>query len=190
MNWTDLLQHYGYFAIFIGAFFEGENVLMLGAYAVHQHVMSFWLLIAVAVVGSFIGDQFYYQVGRRYGQKLLQTKPKFAEKFERASQFIERFPILTILLMRFAWGLRTVLPITVGIKAYPLWKYILINLMACFLWALIVVSFGLQMSHWLHLFWTKMLPYHQGINIIVYVIVCLLMIKVIYVITMYLKSKK
>lgn len=35
MDWTYLLQHYGYFAVVIGSFFEGETILMLGAYAVH-----------------------------------------------------------------------------------------------------------------------------------------------------------
>lgn len=60
MNWTDLIQHYGYFAILIGSFFEGETVLMLGAYAVHQHVFNFWLLIIVAMLGGFLGDQLYY----------------------------------------------------------------------------------------------------------------------------------
>ena len=70
MNWTDLIQHYGYIAIFIGTLFEGETVLMIGAYAVHQHILHFPMLIAVAMLGSFIGDQFYYQMGARYGQNL------------------------------------------------------------------------------------------------------------------------
>ncbi len=78
---------------------------MIGAYAVHQHILHFPILIAVAMLGSFIGDQFYYQIGARYGQKLIQSNAEFAQKFDRASQFIERYPILTILFMRFAWVL-------------------------------------------------------------------------------------
>lgn len=91
---------------------------MIGAYAVHQHILHFPMLIAVAILGSFIGDQFYYQMGARYGQKLIQSNAEFAQKFDRASQFIERYPILTILFMRFAWGFRTILPIAVGVRAY------------------------------------------------------------------------
>ncbi len=105
MNWTELIQHYGYWAIFAGTLFEGETVLMLGAYAVHQHLLNFWLLLSVAMLGSFIGDQFYYQLGARYGQKMLESQQEFAKKFQRASQFIDRYPILTILGMRFAWDL-------------------------------------------------------------------------------------
>lgn len=180
MNWTDLIQHYGYFAIFIGTLFEGETVLMLGAYAVHQHLLNFPLLIAVAMLGSFMGDQFYYQIGKRYGLKFIQTKPEFAEKFDRASQFIECYPVLTILFMRFAWGFRTILPIAVGIRAYPVWKYVLINIVACFIWAMVIATLGFQISHYLHVFWAKMLPYHQDIYIVVVVVLCIVLLRVLY----------
>lgn len=182
MNWSDLIQHFGYFAIFAGALFEGETVLMLGAYAVHQHLMNFWGLIAAAMLGGFIGDQFYYQLGRRYGQKLLNTRAELAEKFEKASQFIERYPILTILVMRFAWGFRTVLPIAVGIKGYPLWKYVLINLLACFIWAWLIVMLGVKITHTLHIFWRQTLPYHEEIYTIIAVIACIVLCRLFYLI--------
>ena len=86
--------------------------------------------------------------------------------------------MLTILLMRFAWGLRTILPISIGIKAYPLGKYILINLLACFIWAFVVVSVGLQISHWLHAFCAKILPYHQDIYIVLAVVGCILLARI------------
>ncbi|MGX5699512.1 DedA family protein [Acinetobacter kookii] len=180
MNWADLLQHYGYFAIFIGTLLEGETVLILGAYAVHQHIFHFWILIMVAMAGSFVGDQFYYQIGARYGQKIIQSKPQLGQKFAQASSVIDNYPVLTILLMRFAWGLRTILPISIGIKAYPLGKYILVNLLACFIWDFVVVSVGLQISHWLHAFWVKILPYHQDIYIMLAVVGCILLARMIY----------
>ncbi|WP_227602074.1 MULTISPECIES: DedA family protein [Acinetobacter] len=180
MNWTELIQHYGYWAIFAGTLFEGETVLMLGAYAVHQHLLNFWLLLSVAMLGSFIGDQFYYQLGVRYGQKMLESQPEFAKKFQRASQFIDRYPILTILGMRFAWGLRTVLPIAVGIKAYPIWKYVLINIVACFIWAWVVISAGVYITHALHAFWQYILPYDEELYTVIAVIVCIALGRVVY----------
>ncbi|WP_180059708.1 DedA family protein [Acinetobacter sp. YH12128] len=119
-------------------------------------------------------------MGARYGQKLIQTNAEFAQKFDRASQFIEHYPILTILFMRFAWGFRTILPIAVGVRAYPVWKYVLINLVACFIWAMLVAMIGFQISHYLHLFWAKMLPYHQDIYIVIAVILCIVFFRVLY----------
>ncbi|WP_171255189.1 DedA family protein, partial [Acinetobacter terrae] len=114
INWSTLLQHYGYLAILVGTFFEGETVLLLGAYAVNQHILNFWLLIATAMIGSFIGDQFYYHMGRKYGYDFISRRPKLERKFQQASLFVEYYPTLSILLMRFAWGLRTVIPISFG----------------------------------------------------------------------------
>lgn len=190
MNWTDLIQHYGYFAILIGSFFEGETVLMLGAYAVPQHIFNFWLLIIVAMLGGFLGDQLYYQIGRHYGIDFIQKKPRLAQKFEQSSQFIEHYPVLTIFLMRFAWGLRTILPISIGIKGYPLLKYMLANIVACFIWAFVIVSVGLQLSHWLHVFWQKILPYHQDFYIVGSVIACILILRIAYTIFIYCRQKK
>lgn len=58
MGWTILLEEYGYSAVMIGAFFEGEAILMLGSYAVQQHVLSFWPLILFAMLGGFFGFNF------------------------------------------------------------------------------------------------------------------------------------
>jgi membrane protein DedA with SNARE-associated domain len=36
MHLSEALQHYGYYAILIAGFLEGETILILGAYAVHR----------------------------------------------------------------------------------------------------------------------------------------------------------
>ena len=61
-----------------------------------------------------------------------------------------------------------------------MWKYIGVNLLACFIWAFVIVSVGLQISHWLHVFWLKMLPYHQDIYIVLAVVACIVLARIIY----------
>ena len=180
IDWSALLQHYGYFAILVGTFFEGESVLLLAAYAVHQHLLNFWWVIAAAMLGGFFGDQLYYQIGARYGDHFIQQRPKLSQKFQKASQLIQRYLTLTILLMRLAWGLRTVIPISFGIQRYSLWRYMLINIVACFIWAVLVVSVGLKVSHALHQFWKFLMPHQEDIRIVVAVIGCILISSLLY----------
>lgn len=180
MDWSTLLQHYGYFAIVVGTFFEGETVLLLAAYALHQHLLNFWWVIGAAMLGGFFGDQLYYQIGARYGDQFIQKRPKLRQKFQQASQLIQRYPILTILLMRFAWGLRTVIPISFGIQHYSLWRYMLINIIACLIWAVLVVSIGLQVSHGLHQFWKFLMPHQAHLRIVIAVIGCILISSLLY----------
>ena len=37
---SELLQQYGYIVVFVAGLFEGETILMLGAFAVHQGYLS------------------------------------------------------------------------------------------------------------------------------------------------------
>ena len=180
LDWSHVLQHYGYFAVMLGAFFEGETVVLLGAYAVHQHVLNFWWLMISAMIGGFIGDQFYYQIGVRYGHQFISQHPKLNQKFQQATYLLEKYPTLSILLMRFAWGLRTVIPISIGIQKYPILRYMLINLLACFIWALLLVSIGLQVSHGLHIFWQYFIQDEHSIVIIFAVISCILLARIVF----------
>jgi membrane protein DedA with SNARE-associated domain len=179
-DWSSLVQHYGYLAVLIGSFFEGETVLMLSAYAVQQHILSFWPLVGIAMFGGFLGDQFYYALGYKYGYSFISSRPKLNSKFKRASLLIVRFPTLSILLMRFLWGLRTVIPMSFGILRYPILRYSLINLLASFIWAFVVISVGLQVSHWLHVFWHMLLPNQRKIIITLAVISCIVIARLIY----------
>ncbi|WP_139852809.1 DedA family protein [Acinetobacter pullicarnis] len=190
MDWASLLQQYGYIAVFIGTIFEGETVLVLGAYAVQQHILNFWLLVLVAAMGGFIGDQSYYQIGAKYGRAFIDNKPKLKQKFEQASIFIDRYPYLTILFMRFAWGLRTILPMSVGIRHFPRLKFIAVNLLACFLWAFVVVSVGIQISHWLHRIWRNLLPYHEAFYVTVAAVATLLVVRLAYMLIQHIRARQ
>lgn len=165
IDWTSLLQNYGYLTVLIGAFFEGETVLLLGAYAVQQEIFNFWWLILAGALGALIGDQFYYHIGSKFGHDFINTRPNLAKKFEKASFLIEKYPTITILCMRFAWGLRTIIPISFGIKKYNYTHYLCINVIASLIWATTIVSIGLKVTHWLHSIWETTLHEHLAVLI-------------------------
>ncbi|MGB7541037.1 MAG: DedA family protein, partial [Burkholderiales bacterium] len=108
MNLADLIQTWGYGAVFAGALLEGETLLLLGGFAAHRGHLSLPLVIGVAVLGSFIGDQFYFQLGRRGGARLLARFPRLAPGAARVHALLERHHLPIILSLRFLYGLRTV----------------------------------------------------------------------------------
>lgn len=144
-----------------------------------------------AVLGRFIGDQLYYQIGKRYGYDFIDQHPKLKLRFQKGSVLIENYPILSILLMRFAWGLRTMLPMIIGIKQYPVLRYMAINVLACFIWAFVIVSVGLQVSHWLHLFWQGEVQHDDYSALIIdAVITCILLVRFLFWMVSYLRQSK
>jgi membrane protein DedA with SNARE-associated domain len=164
MHLSHLLEHYGYLAVFIGGLFEGETLLMLGAYAVHQGYLSLWPLVACGAAAAFLTDQFYFHLGRRKGMELLATRPKLRAHIERVNGFVARHPVATIFLMRFAWGLRVVLPATLGMSRMRAPVYALLTAIASVVWAAAVSLFGVTLTAWIHASVGRLRPYeHQVI---------------------------
>ncbi len=71
-----------------------------------------------------------------------QRWPSRAAALQRALELIERHPLAVILAMRFAWGLRTALPLAIGISGVPAGRFLLLNVLSAALWALLVAGAG------------------------------------------------
>ena len=69
MHPSELLQHYGYYAVLVAGLFEGETILMLGAYAVHQGYLSMLPLIACGAAAAFATDQFYFHLAASFARR-------------------------------------------------------------------------------------------------------------------------
>ncbi len=142
MDLALLLGRYGLWAVFAGSLLEGETVLMLAGFGAHRGYLDFHAVIAVAWAGATLGDQFYFWLGRRHGSALAQRWPSRAAALQRALELIERHPLAVILAMRFAWGLRTALPLAIGISGVPAGRFLLLNVLSAALWALLVAGAG------------------------------------------------
>jgi len=161
MHLSDLLHHYGYLTVFVAGLFEGETVLMLGAYGVHEGYLRLVPLIACGAAAAFVTDQFYFFLARRKGARWLAERPALRARVERVTDFVERHPVATIFGMRFAWGLRIVLPATLGLGRMPGLLYSALNAAAVVLWSTVVVLFGVRLTAWVHGWVGHLRPYEH-----------------------------
>ena len=72
MDFAKLVADHGYLVTFLGALIEGETVLTLAGLAAHRGYLHLPVLIALASLGSCLGDQIYFLIGRRYGKRLYR----------------------------------------------------------------------------------------------------------------------
>ena len=163
MHASALLAHYGLLAVFIGGLFEGETILMLGAYAVHQGYLSLWPLIACGAAAAFLADQFYFHLGRRKGAALMEKRPAMARHIALVNGFVSRHPVATVFLMRFAWGLRIVLPATLGMGPMRAPVFAALSIPASLVWAAVVALFGLKLTQLVHGLVGHLRPYEHGL---------------------------
>lgn len=63
MTLASLIQTYGYAAVFMGALLEGEIILVMAGFAAERRYLTLPWVMGAAVIGGFLGDQFYYHCG-------------------------------------------------------------------------------------------------------------------------------
>ena len=132
---NELIRNYGYWAILIGTFLEGETILILGGVAAHMGLLELPWVIASALTGSFTGDQLYYYIGRRYGPRIIAKRLSWQESAEKVYRHLRRHQNLLILSFRFFYGLRNVTPFAVGAAGVSRLRFFVLNLIGAVIWA-------------------------------------------------------
>ena len=132
---SELIRNYGYIAILIGTFLEGETILILGGLAAHMGFLELPWVMAAALTGSFTGDQLYFYIGRRYGPRVIARRLSWQESAEKVYRHLHRHQNLLILSFRFFYGLRNVTPFAVGAAQISRARFFILNLIGAVIWA-------------------------------------------------------
>jgi membrane protein DedA with SNARE-associated domain len=139
-----LLPRYGYFAILFAAFWEGEVTLIAaGALCGAGYLDWRWTIIAAAIGGS-AGDQIYFYAAHERAARLIQKSKRLSRWFPKVRKFVLRHGTITVLLSRFAAGLRITIPLACATAGMPPKKYSTLNLISAFAWASLWVAISYQ----------------------------------------------
>jgi membrane protein DedA with SNARE-associated domain len=143
MSFEQLIADYGYLAILVVTFIEGESIVILGGLAVHLgYGLELQWVIASAVAGSFSGDQCWYYVGRHWGPKIIARRLSWQEGAAKVYAHLHRHQYWLILTFRFYYGLRNVTPFVVGSAHVPRLRFFALNLIGALVWAVAFAYVG------------------------------------------------
>ena len=137
-----LLARYGLAAVFVGAGLEGETATVAGGLLAHEGYWPLWAAMVAAAAGSFVADQGFFLIGRRFQDhrrvRRLRERPGFA----RAMAAFERRPIGFIFFFRFLYGLRTISPIAIGTTQVSARTFMIVNAASAAVWAALFTGIG------------------------------------------------
>ena len=142
MNWELIIGSYGYFALLVGTFLEGETILILAGFAAHLGYLNLPWVILVAFLGTLSGDQLFFYLGRRQSRFVLDKHPAWQRRLDRVERLFERYQTLLILGFRFLYGLRTVTPFVLGRSGVARGYFFLLNAVGAMVWSLVVGTGG------------------------------------------------
>ena len=151
MALESLIDAYGYVAIFIGTFLEGETILVLGGIAAKLGYLELPWVIVCAFAGTLLGDQLFFFLGRYRGQTLLEKRPVWQRRANKVHRLLERRRVIVIVSFRFLYGLRSVTPFVIGMSRIPVFEFVILNVIGAALWAVVIGTLAYAFGHGLDL---------------------------------------
>ncbi len=161
-----LLKTYGYVILFAWSILEGEAGLIMAGLLSHTGDMNVYLAVFIAGLGGFAGDQIYFYIGRfnkSYVHKKFRGQRR---KFALSHLLLQKYGWPIIFMQRYMYGMRTIIPISIGLTRYSAKMFAFINLISAWCWAAITIVpawyFGeeiLVVLHWAKEHWYFALPF-------------------------------
>ena len=137
-----LLHKFGYLAVFIGTFLEGETILVMAGFFAERGYLEWLLVVICAFSGAYTGHVFWFWLGRTQGVKLLDRFPKMKKHFGKGIRMFERYGAPAIFITQWLYGLRVTCAVIIGISRISTIKFLIYEAVTCAVWACVITTAG------------------------------------------------
>ena len=123
-------------ALFVGFVVPGETAAVIGGVLASQGAVSVAGLAAVVVCAAIAGDSVGFEVGRHFGERLLNTRPlrRHKVKIDKARELIRRRGAEAVFLGRFVSFFRALMPPLAAMSRIPYRRFLLFNALGGLVW--------------------------------------------------------
>lgn len=143
---TDAIHHfieqYGLLAVFFGCVAEGESAAILGGFFAHQQVFVLWHAFVAAALGAFVGDTFFFILGRSFADHRYVVRLRKRPGFRRAFRLLNTHPDIFVLSNRYVYGMRLVGGIAAGLSRITVQRFVMLNALSSTIWAVLFGTIG------------------------------------------------
>lgn len=131
--------------VLVAFWLPGDSLLFsAGLVVAARSDMNIVVLVAGVFLAAFIGDQFGYVIGRKYGRPYLQrsNSPRIARMITRSEAFYEKNGWWAVSAARFFPWFRTFIPPVAGVAKMPYYKFLSANAVGALAWGVGITLAG------------------------------------------------
>lgn len=132
------LHTWGYLILFLYSLGGGFVALAAAGVLSSGGELNIGLCVAIACASNFIGDSGLFLVSRYNKKEIMPYLRKQRRNLALAQILFRKYGDRIILIQKFIYGLKTLVPIAIGITKYPFLKFSVINAASSLVWALVV----------------------------------------------------
>lgn len=157
-SWLQSLQHlpapivltivgalvFGEAAVFLGFVFPGETAVLLAGFLASTGRLSVVVLCIVVVAAAILGDSVGYEVGRRFGPRLLETRllRRHRRSVDKSRAFLDGRGAPAVFVGRFTAFLRVLTPGMAGLSGMRYRRFLGYNIAGGLVWGIGCVVAG------------------------------------------------
>jgi len=143
LDWAQqFVEQYGYWAVFIWTFIEGESVFIAAAALAAAGLLVPWKVIVVAACGAYIGHIVFFAIGRWKGIAVIEAVPFLKRHYPKANTILDRYAHWSIFIFQYLYGTRLVAAILFGCSSIGFVRFALLQIVNCITWAVVIYSLG------------------------------------------------
>ena len=132
------LTTYGYIILFFYSLGGGFFALAAAGVLASIGKMDLATSIAVAFVANFIGDQALLLFTRANRHQMMAYLRKHRRKLAYSHLLMKKYGTWVIFLQKYIYGVKTLVPIAIGLTRYDAMKFGILNFLAAALWAVTI----------------------------------------------------
>ncbi|MGB2552619.1 DedA family protein [Campylobacter sp. MOP51] len=130
------LSTYGYIVLFLYSLGGGMVAIIAAGVLSYAGKMDLSVSIVVATAANTIGDMMLFYVGRYNKQAVMPYLANHKRKLAYSHILMKRHGDKVIFMQKFVYGIKTLVPIAIGLTKYPVVKFGVLNLLASIVWAI------------------------------------------------------
>lgn len=142
MQLTELIETYGYLIVFLGGIFEGETILLLGGFIASEGFLKLHYVMLFALMGAVIGDTTWFLLGKYRASSILRRFPSIQSMVNTPVRLITKHPRFLAGSMRFMYGFRTVIPLSLGMSGMKVRTFVFYNFLGAVVWTATITYLG------------------------------------------------
>ena len=131
-------------ALFVGFVLPGETAAVLGGVAASRGHVSLTVMCLTVVAAAIVGDSVGYEIGNRYGTRLLSVRPlhRRRDRLDAARTTLARRGGPAVFLGRFVAFMRAVMPFLAGTSRMHYRRFLAYNAAGGLVWGVGTVLLG------------------------------------------------
>jgi membrane-associated protein len=129
---------FGEAAIFVGFVLPGETAVVLGGVLASRQQIDIVALCVLVVLAAIVGDSVGFEVGRRFGDRVLGWRPlrRHEVRLNGARTFLRDRGAFAVFLGRWTAFLRAVMPGLAGVSRMSYRRFLVFNALGGLAWGL------------------------------------------------------